>query len=106
MVGVKTLATSNLNEICEKCATHPIEIVLVDVEYPQYGGIYLVRYLKQQFPRLTMILLVSEDDIGIFSSFDDSATQILSKPLDLYGLHTYIQKISKTKPNRGKNVNN
>jgi two-component SAPR family response regulator len=92
MVGIKTAATTSINEVCETCCKFPTNLVLIDIEFPQYGGIYIAKYLRLLLPQLKIILLVPQDEIGVFS-VGDQHIQVLAKPVDVYHLYDLIKKL-------------
>jgi len=93
MMGVKTETTSTINDVCETCCKFPTSVVLIDVEFPQYGGLYIAKYLRMILPKLKIILMVAEHETAMFSSLGEERIRVVAKPVDVYSLYDSIRRL-------------
>lgn len=75
---LQVIATaSNGKEAYELCITYMPDIVLMDIEMPEYDGIYGIQQIKQHFPAIKVLVLTTFDD-------NDSIQHSLSAGADGY----------------------
>jgi DNA-binding NarL/FixJ family response regulator len=71
-----------------------LEVVLMDINLPKRSGIECVRYLKNRFPDLQIIMLTVEDDSSkVFESLKAGATGYLVKNLPPVQILAAIEEV-------------
>ena len=67
-------------EVLQACAQLEPNIVLMDLQMPQMGGLEATRRIKQEFPGVeVLVLTVSEDEDAVFDAIHAGAAGYLSK---------------------------
>ena len=68
---------ANGREALELCEKHQPDVVLMDMRMPEYDGSWGIRQIKQQFPRIRVLVLTTFDD-------DETVEAALSSGADGY----------------------
>ena len=68
---------ANGREALEPCEKHQPDVVLMDMRMPEYDGSWGIRQIKQQFPRIRVLVLTTFDD-------DETVEAALSSGADGY----------------------
>ncbi len=70
------------------------EIVLMDVNMPNRGGLETIKVLKQEMPNVDIVMLtVSDDDEDLFQAIKNGAKGYLLKNLEPYELYNMLDGI-------------
>jgi len=99
---VELLQFSNVNvidtgrngkEAAELYQKHRPDILFMDIEMPQYDGLYGLQKIREYDPNATVVLV--SGSVNIESKFEEyGATAILPKPFDMKKVKDIINKIS------------
>lgn len=91
----------NLNEVIEakngvegvqSTSSHLPDLVFMDIEMPEMGGMDAATIIKQKHPSIPIIFSTAHDDFAI-QAFDLSATDYILKPLSLERLKAALEKV-------------
>lgn len=88
-------AFPNCQNVAEQVLHHQPEVVLMDINMPEYNGLYGLQVIKELRPETEVIMFtVFEDDEKIFASLEAGASGYLLKdtsPIKLYeAIHDVI----------------
>ncbi|RNI33978.1 response regulator [Hanamia caeni] len=78
--GYKVLQAENGKEGIIKAASHPPELILLDIGLPDKSGHEILKELRQWYNKSIIILSVQNSETDIVSALDNGATDYLSKP--------------------------
>jgi DNA-binding NarL/FixJ family response regulator len=88
-----TQAFANAEDALQGIATHPPDVVLMDINLPRLTGIDCVRRLTRQLPTLQVIMLtIEEDSRRVFESLEAGATGYLVKNVPPAQILTAIEE--------------
>ena len=60
---IEVVATAtNGKEAFEKCQTHEVNVVLMDIRMPDYDGVMGTRLIKEGFPQIKVLILTTFND--------------------------------------------
>lgn len=80
---IEVVATAtNGKEAFEKCQTHEVNVVLMDIRMPDYDGVMGTRLIKERFPQIKVLILTTFND------------QIFIRDALSYGASGYLLKDS------------
>lgn len=78
--GYKVLQAENGKEGIIQAASHPPELILLDIGLPDKSGHEILKELRQWYNKSIIILSVQNSETDIVSALDNGATDYLSKP--------------------------
>ncbi|GAU08072.1 response regulator [Desulfoplanes formicivorans] len=85
-----------VNGVKEQLQTHPIGIVLIDMERIKGEGIMLIKSIKTSFPRTEIILLTNPEQISLsIEAMKLGPFEEIYLPLDIRALVKTIRKAHK-----------
>jgi two-component system KDP operon response regulator KdpE len=76
----KVLQAENGKEGIIQAASHPPELILLDIGLPDKSGHEILKELRQWYNKSIIILSVQNSETDIVSALDNGATDYLSKP--------------------------
>jgi two-component system nitrogen regulation response regulator NtrX len=82
------------DEAIELVQSKPVDLVLLDIKMPRVDGFEVLRFIKQRYPRIKVIMLTGYADLS--SAIDSKrwgAEDFISKPYDLFDLLTTIERV-------------
>jgi CheY-like chemotaxis protein len=89
-----TLQASNGMEALEILATHPVDLVLSDVQMPKLDGIGLLKAIREKHRTLpVMVFMSGQSDLSAEKAYDLGASAIMSKPFSSKELRQRIEQI-------------
>lgn len=77
-MAARTAATGT--EGIRLAASHPPDLVLLDINLPDMNGQEVLRQLRQWYTRPVIMLSVLNDEQGVVQALDNGATDYLTKP--------------------------
>jgi two-component system KDP operon response regulator KdpE len=78
--GYKVLQAENGKEGILQAASHPPELILLDIGLPDKSGHEILKELRQWYNKSIIILSVQNSETDIVTALDNGATDYLSKP--------------------------
>ncbi len=78
--GYKLLQAETGNEGLIKAASHPPELILLDIGLPDKSGHIILQELRQWYNKPIIILSVQDSETDIVTALDNGATDYLTKP--------------------------
>ena len=78
--GYKVLQTETGKDGVIKAASHPPELILLDIGLPDKSGHEILKELRQWYNKAIIILSVQNNETDIVTALDNGATDYLSKP--------------------------
>ena len=78
--GYKVLQAENGKEGIIQAASHPPELILLDIGLPDKSGHEILKELRQWYNKSIIILSVQNSETDIVTALDNGATDYLSKP--------------------------
>ncbi|MGN6341612.1 MAG: response regulator [Ginsengibacter sp.] len=78
--GYKALQAENGKEGIIQAASHPPELILLDIGLPDKSGHEILKELRQWYNKSIIILSVQNSETDIVTALDNGATDYLSKP--------------------------
>lgn len=78
--GYKVLQAGNGKEGIIQAASHPPELILLDIGLPDKSGHEILKELRQWYNKSIIILSVQNSETDIVTALDNGATDYLSKP--------------------------
>lgn len=102
----KVYTAFNIRQAKEIFASHPIDIMLCDIEMPQGSGLQLLEWVKEHYPRTECIFLTNHAEFDYakqaikLGSLDyilkpvptEELDRVLNKAIDLIQKHTQFQQ--------------
>ena len=76
----KVLQAETGKEGVIQAATHPPELILLDIGLPDKSGHEILKELRQWYNKAIIILSVQNDETDIVAALDNGATDYLTKP--------------------------
>jgi two-component system KDP operon response regulator KdpE len=77
----KVLQAENGKEGIIQAASHPPELILLDIGLPDKSGHEILKELRQWYNKSIIILSVQNSETDIVTALDNGATDYLSKPI-------------------------
>ena len=82
--GVDVVTASSGADALEKLRAHSVHVVILDVKMPGMDGVATLREIKQQFPRVEVIMLTGHSTVeSAVEGLKTGAVDYLMKPADL-----------------------
>lgn len=78
--GYKVIEAKTAKEGLALAASHPPDLILLDVGLPDKNGIEVLMKLREWFKRPIIILSVLKDEANIIKALDNDANDYLTKP--------------------------
>ena len=78
--GYKALQAENGKDGIIQAASHPPELILLDIGLPDKSGHEILKELRQWYNKSIIILSVQNSETDIVTALDNGATDYLSKP--------------------------
>ena len=78
--GYKVLQAETGKEGVIQAASHPPELILLDIGLPDKSGHEILKELRQWYNKAIIILSVQNNETDIVTALDNGATDYLSKP--------------------------
>ena len=93
-LGFKVSAAATGRQALKMCADRcPYDVILSDVVMPEIGGTQLTEMLRQQWPKLPVILMTGRD--SMVDHVIDKGVVALMKPFTLQQLWRVIEEMTK-----------
>jgi CheY-like chemotaxis protein len=95
--GYQVETAADGDEAIELVQSRPVDLVLLDIKMPRVDGFEVLRFVKQRFPKIKVIMLTGYADLS--SAIDSKrwgAEDFVSKPYDLFDLLTTIERVLST----------
>ncbi len=86
------IEASNGQQATEMVAKYLPDLVFMDIEMPELGGIEAAQRIKQAHPSIPIIFSTAHDDFAL-KAFDLSAHDYLLKPLSIERLRQALEKV-------------
>ena len=78
--GYKVIQASKVNEGLILAASHPPDLILLDIGLPDKNGHQILQELKEWYNKPVIILSVQDSESDIVSALDNGASDYLTKP--------------------------
>ncbi|MBI2722465.1 MAG: response regulator [Bacteroidetes bacterium] len=78
--GYKVVEATTAHEGLIMAASHPPDLILLDIGLPDDNGIEVLKKLRQWYSKPIIILSVQNDEANIIVAMDNDANDYLSKP--------------------------
>ena len=78
--GYKVVEASNAQEGFVMAASHPPDLILLDIGLPDENGLSVLRKLREWYKKPIIILSVQNDEQNIVNALDTDASDYLTKP--------------------------
>jgi two-component system KDP operon response regulator KdpE len=78
--GYKVVEASTAHEGITLAASHPPDLILLDIGLPDESGQSLLKKLREWYTKPIIILSVQNDETNIISALDNNANDYLTKP--------------------------
>lgn len=78
--GYKVVEASNAHEGLTLAASHPPDLILLDIGLPDENGQSVLKKLREWYNKPIIILSVQDDEANIISALDNNANDYLTKP--------------------------
>lgn len=78
--GYKIIEAVNAKEGLALAASHPPDLILLDIGLPDESGIDVLKKLREWYKRPIIILSVQKDEENIIKAMDNDANDYLTKP--------------------------
>ncbi|MEQ8703320.1 MAG: response regulator transcription factor [Phaeodactylibacter sp.] len=78
--GYKVIQASTGNEGLVLAASHPPDLILLDIGLPDKSGHEILKELREWYNKPVLILSVQDTEADIVSALDNGATDYLTKP--------------------------
>lgn len=93
--GYQVEVADNGHSALEKIASHPPDLILLDVMMPDMNGFEVTRRIRQDpsLPFIPILLVTSYSEPTPADGFDVGADGFIRKPVDIDNLLTRVQEI-------------
>ncbi len=79
--GFSVLSAASPSQALQLTRAHDIDVALIDIKLPEYDGLQLLRFLKQEFPALQAIMMSGHGDMDtVIQALRQGAFDYLAKP--------------------------
>jgi two-component system chemotaxis response regulator CheY len=95
----RIVEASNGTEAVEKLSSHPVDIVLTDINMPKMGGLELISYIRSSHssPKVPIIVITTEgEEDARDRGLELGADAYLSKPISGAKLQETVRKLLKS----------
>ena len=93
--GCRVRAACNGREALGWIYSEPVDLVLADIKMPDINGIELLRRIREQFPRILVILITEYAGMdSAISAVREGAYDYLTKPFRVDALHVAVKNAS------------
>lgn len=81
-------------EALKRCEEHDVDIVITDLVMPRMDGLTLVQKLKEQYPDVRVIIVISgEAGDDVWDEVNRMQIKSFTKPLDVLAMEAYLQEV-------------
>jgi DNA-binding NtrC family response regulator len=92
-LGYRAVTSVDSRKVADLIRAEAIDVVLTDLYMPGYGGLDLVRRIREEFPKVPVILMTgSSSDETAIDAMKLGAFDYLTKPLSMPQLQTALTK--------------
>lgn len=94
--GINVVAVSCAEEMSEALSHSVFDIAILDIGLPTEDGVSIAQRLRQNFPRMGIIMMTAIDQINSrITSLESGADIYLTKPIELRELLAHISSLSR-----------
>ncbi len=92
--GYQVDSAADGDEAIKTVQTKPFDLVLLDIKMPKVDGFEVLKFIKQNYPKMKVIMLTGFADLkNAIESKKLGAEDFVSKPYDLVDLLTTIERV-------------
>ncbi len=92
--GYEVNTASDGDEAISVVQTKKFDLILLDIKMPKVDGFEVLKFIKQNFPSIKVIMLTGFADLkNAIESKKHGAEDFVSKPYDLVDLLTTIERV-------------
>ncbi len=92
--GYQVDSAADGDEAIKTVQTKPFDLVLLDIKMPKVDGFEVLKFIKQNYPKMKVIMLTGFADLkNAIESKKLGAEDFISKPYDLVDLLTTIERV-------------
>lgn len=82
--GMRTVSFENADSLTERLAREQPDVLISDIRMPGTSGLDLLAKLREQYPRLPVIIMTAHSDLdSAVASYQGGAFEYLPKPFDV-----------------------
>ncbi|TQR21147.1 response regulator [Psychrobacillus vulpis] len=92
--GYKVSLASNGQEALDIASKESIDGVLLDMKIPGMDGIQILKYLKEKFPALPVMMMTAYGELNIIQEAKDlGASLYFTKPFDIFEVRDSVSNL-------------